>query len=122
VWACSVKSNVPTLDLFTFYNRVRRTRTGGSGSFGCGDVYTWTAICADTKLVPCWHLGRRDTAAAVEFISDLASRLANRVQLTTDGHRPYLEAVEGSFGCEIDYAMLIKVYGHSQDETRYGPG
>jgi len=89
--------------------------------FGYGDVYTWTAICADTKLVPCWHLGRRDTQAAVEFISDLASRLAHRVQLTTHGHRPYLEAVEAAFGSDIDYAMLVKIYGHAQDEIRYSP-
>lgn len=103
------------------YSKDKNVPEQFKGEFGYGDVYTWTAICADTKLVPCWHLGRRDTNAAVQFISDLASRLANRVQLTTDGHRPYLEAVEGSFGCEIDYAMLIKVYGHSQEETRYSP-
>lgn len=103
------------------YSKQKNIPTGKEGVWGFGDVYTWTAIDADTKLVPCWLLGRRDTHAAVEFISDLASRLKYRVQLTTDGHRPYLEAVEGAFGCEIDYAMLIKVYGHSQDETRYSP-
>lgn len=103
------------------YSKAKNVPAEKEGVFGYGDIYTWTAICADTKLVPCWHLGRRDTEAAIEFISDLASRLANRVQLTTDGHRPYLEAVENSFGCEIDYAMLIKIYGHSQDETRYSP-
>ena len=69
------------------------------GILGHGDVWTWTAIDADTKLVPCWHVGRRDGRAAYEFITDLASRLAHRVQLTTDGHRPYLEAVEAAFGC-----------------------
>lgn len=62
------------------------------GVFGYGDVYTWTAICADTKLIPCWHVGRRDAGAAKLFMSDLASRLAKRVQLTTDGHKPYLIA------------------------------
>jgi len=89
--------------------------------FGYGDIYTWVAIDADTKLVPCWHLGRRDAKAAEIFINDLASRLRNRVQLTTDGHRPYLEAIESAFGSEIDYAMLVKLYGESKDETRYSP-
>jgi IS1 family transposase len=91
------------------------------GIFGYGDVWTWVAIDADTKLVPCWHVGRRDGHAAAEFINDLASRLAHRVMLTTDGFRPYLEAVEGAFGCDIDYAMLIKIYGKEQDEIRYSP-
>jgi IS1 family transposase len=91
------------------------------GVFGYGDVWTWVAIDADSKLVPCWHHGRRDARAAHDFINDLASRLKNRVQLTTDGHRPYLNAVEGAFGCDIDYAMLIKLYGESSDERRYSP-
>jgi IS1 family transposase len=90
--------------------------------FGVGDVYTWVAVDANTKLVPCWHLGRRDAKAAEIFINDLASRLSNRVQLTTDGHRPYLEAIESAFGSQIDYAMLVKLYGDSQDDTRYSPG
>ena len=90
--------------------------------FGVGDVYTWTAICADSKLVPCWHVGRRDAHSAMAFITDLSERLANRVQLTTDGHRPYLNAVEEAFGADIDYAMLIKLYkGGNVDETRYSP-
>jgi IS1 family transposase len=88
---------------------------------GYGDVWTWVALDADTKLVPCWAVGKRDGLAAYEFITDLAGRLSNRVQLTTDGHRPYLEAVEAAFGSEIDYAMLIKVYGKPQDEIRYSP-
>jgi len=90
--------------------------------FGFGDVYTWVAIDADTKLVPCWHLGRRDAHAAMAFITDLSERLANRVQLTTDGHRPYLSAVEEAFGADIDYAMLVKLYkGGNVDDTRYSP-
>lgn len=89
--------------------------------FGYGDVYTWVAIDADSKLVPSWLVGRRDGVSAMEFIKDLASRLANRVQLTTDGHRPYLNAIEEAFGSEIDYAMLIKIYGGSQEEVRYSP-
>lgn len=91
------------------------------GEFGVGDVWTWVAIDADTKLVPCWHVGRRDAIAAYEFINDLAGRLANRVQLSTDGHKPYLEAIESAFGCDIDYAMLIKIYGKPQEEIRYSP-
>ena len=89
--------------------------------FGLGDVWTWVAIDADTKLVPCWHVGKRDAEAAYEFINDLAGRLKNRVQLSTDGHRPYLEAVESAFGSDIDYAMLVKIYGKSQEEIRYSP-
>lgn len=88
---------------------------------GYGDVWTWVAIDADTKLVPCWAVGKRDAHAAYDFITGLAGRLKNRVQLTTDGHRPYLEAVEAAFGSEIDYAMLIKVYGKPQEEIRYSP-
>lgn len=91
--------------------------------YGWGDVWTWVSMDADTKLVPCWLVGTRNGEAATEFMLDLASRLDNRVQLTTDGHRPYLEAVERAFGSEIDYAMLVKVYGKTskKDETRYSP-
>lgn len=86
-----------------------------------GDVWTWVAMDADTKLVPCWNVGKRDGAAAYEFMTDLASRLKNKVQLTTDGHHAYLEAVEDAFGGDIDYAMLIKIYGKAQEEIRYSP-
>jgi IS1 family transposase len=90
---------------------------------GRGDAWTWTAICADTKLVPCWHVGARDAEAGRLFMEDLASRLANRVQLTTDGHKAYLAAVEGAFGWnQIDYAMLVKLYGQPIEGTRrYSP-
>lgn len=81
------------------------------GEFGWGDVWTWTAIDADTKLVASWMVGSRNWESAREFIDDLASRLANRVQLTTDGHHAYVQAVERTFGGQIDYAQLIKVYG-----------
>jgi IS1 family transposase len=91
------------------------------GILGFGDVWTWVAIDADTKLVPCWHVGNRDARAAEQFMNDLAGRLANRVMLTTDGHRAYLEAVESAFGSQIDYAMLVKIYGHAQNEVRYSP-
>jgi IS1 family transposase len=92
------------------------------GQFGIGSVWTWTAIDADTKLVPCWMVGPRDGGAATEFIQDLAGRLANRVQLTTDGLKMYLTAVADGFGSEIDYAMLVKIYGNdSEGEKRYSP-
>lgn len=91
------------------------------GQFGYGDVWTWVAIDADTKLVPSFMVGNRDLQTARIFIDDLKGRLANRVQLTTDGLRVYLDAVEGAFGSEIDYAMLVKTYESSQEETRYSP-
>ena len=90
--------------------------------FGVGDVWTWVAMCADTKIVPCWHVDIRGAEAAKAFIDNLAGRLANRVQLTTDGHRAYLEAIENAFGDDIDYGMLIKLYGGSaEQEKRYSP-
>ncbi len=81
------------------------------GEFGYGDVWTWIAIDPDSKLIPSWLVGPRDDFAARDFIRDLRSRLANRVQITTDGHRPYLPAIEAEFGRNVDYAMLIKQYG-----------
>lgn len=92
------------------------------GQFGIGSVWTWTALCADTKLVPSWLVGTRDAGAAHEFMQDLASRLRHRVQLTTDGHKVYMNAVEDAFGADVDYAMLSKVYGNDPgNETRYSP-
>jgi IS1 family transposase len=88
-----------------------------------GDIWTWTAIDADTKLIPSWYVGRRDAEAANIFISDLAARLTNRVQLTSDGHGPYLKAVEDAFGTAVDHAMLVKVHGEPQGAVgRYSPG
>jgi IS1 family transposase len=93
------------------------------GEWGYGDVWTWTAIDADTKLVPTFLVGRRDTTDAYRFMTDLAGRLEHRVQLTTDAHKPYLTAVEEAFGSEIDYAMLQKLYGNAPEpDTRYSPG
>jgi IS1 family transposase len=88
-----------------------------------GDAWLWVATDADTKLVPSWLVGGRDSDAAIIFMDDLASRLANRVQLTSDGHEAYLEAVEGAFGSDIDYAMLVKLYGEAVEGTkgRYSP-
>jgi len=91
------------------------------GQFGYGDIWTWVALDADTKLVPSFFVGNRDAECGKMFMDDLASRLANRVQLTTDGHRVYLTAVEGAFAGDIDYAMLVKIYESSQEETRYSP-
>ncbi len=93
-----------------------------AGTFGIGSVWTWTAIDADTKLVPSFLVGTRDLGSAFTFISDLASRLRSRVQLTTDGHKPYLSAVEDAFGGDIDYAVLQKLYGSDPaGEKRYSP-
>jgi IS1 family transposase len=94
-----------------------------AGSAGVGDVWTWTAICADTKLIASWLVGDRGGDTAKRFISDLAGRLASRVQLTTDGHKVYLNAIENAFGDDIDYAMLVKQYGecHEGGEVRYSP-
>lgn len=90
--------------------------------FGYGSVWTWTALDADTKLICSWMIGNRDALAAREFIQDLAGRLANRIQLTTDGHKAYLQAVDEAFGSDIDYAMLIKLYGADiPEEARYNP-
>lgn len=87
-----------------------------------GDTWTFVAIEAQTKLVLGWLVGRRDAGCATEFLQDIASRLTNRIQLTTDGHRMYLSAVEDTFGADIDYAMLQKVYGSDPDgEKRYSP-
>jgi IS1 family transposase len=89
---------------------------------GAGDIWLWVAIDADTKIVPSVMLGSRSAADAHEFIADLASRLAHRVQLTSDGHRPYLEAVEAAFGADVDFAMLVKLYGQDpENERRYSP-
>jgi IS1 family transposase len=103
------------------YAKEKNVPADKKGKFGYGDVWTWTAIDADTKLVPSFMVGNRDAQSARMFIDDLASRLASRVQLTTDGLKVYLNAVESAFGCEIDYAMLQKIYESSQEETRYSP-
>lgn len=104
------------------YAKQKNVPTDCKGRFGFGDVWTWAALCADTKIVPSWYIGSRDASSAREFMDDLASRLRGRIQLTTDGHRAYLEAVEGAFGVDIDYAMLVKLYGEDPtNEKRYSP-
>jgi IS1 family transposase len=89
---------------------------------GAGDIWTWVGLDAQSKLAVSWYVGGRDSEAAMIFMDDLAKRLANRVQLTSDGHKAYLEAVEGAFGSNIDYAMLVKVYGPAPEgQRRYSP-
>jgi IS1 family transposase len=90
---------------------------------GVGDVWTWTAIDADTKLIVSWLIGGRDAGYAYEFMTDVAARLANRVQLTTHGHAAYLVAVPDAFRHEVDYAQLVKIYGADpkEDQRRYSP-
>src|SRR5437667_1297485 len=103
------------------YAKQKNVPEAKRGQFGYGDVWTWTALDADTKLVPSFMVGNRDGQTAKIFIDDLAARLTHRVQLTTDGLKAYLDAVEGAFGADIDYATLSKVYKSSQEETRYSP-
>jgi len=104
------------------YSKQKNVPEEKRGQFGFGDVWTWVALDADTKLAISWLVGDRDTSTASVFIKDIAGRLTNRVQLTTDGHKAYLQAVEDAFGGEIDYAMLEKVYGASPEaEKRYSP-
>lgn len=88
---------------------------------GWGDVWTWVAIDADTKLVPSWLIGNRSAICAREFIADLKARLAHRVQLTSDGYQQYLQAVEAAFHGEVDYAILQKIYGPGPEQHRYSP-
>jgi IS1 family transposase len=91
---------------------------------GAGDIWTWTwtAIDADSKLMISYAVGGRDAEYASAIVDDLASRIDSRIQLTTDGHKPYLQAIEGAFGCDVDYAMLIKMYGAAPEgQRRYSP-
>jgi len=105
------------------YAKQKNVATAKAAPDGAGDTWTWTAIEADTKLIVSYFVGGRDGECAMWFMDDLRSRLANRVQLTSDGHKAYLEAVEGAFGADIDYAMLVKIYGASPETAkgRYSP-
>ena len=91
------------------------------GQLGYGDLWTWIAMDPDSKLVPCWMVGRRDLPTAKIFMNDLASRLSNRIQLATDGYKAYVEAVDDAFGIEIDYGMLVKLYGDDELEDKVKP-
>jgi hypothetical protein len=104
------------------YSKEKNVPEEKQGEFGYGDVWTFTAIDADSKLIVSWHVGSRDGENATMFMQDVASRLKNRVQLTTDGHKMYLEAVESAFGDDIDFAQLVKIYRSiPEKETRYSP-
>jgi len=104
------------------YAKAKNVPLEKKGQYGVGDVWTWVAMDADSKLCISYMLGLRDGGYATEFMQDVASRLANRVQLTTDGHKAYLDAVEDTFGGDIDYAQLVKLYGAERPgEARYSP-
>jgi IS1 family transposase len=104
------------------YAKVKNVPQDKAGQFGVGDVWTFTAIDAETKLVPSYLVGSRDAGCATEFMQDLAGRLVNRVQLTSAGHKMYLEAVDAAFGSGIDFAQLVKMYGADpSEEKRYSP-
>lgn len=107
------------------YAKEKNIPTDKQNEYGYGDVWTWTALDAETKLVPSWLVGLRDAYYAEVFVRDLASRLASRVQITTDGHKPYIHAVQGAFELDVDYAMLVKLYGEPKggsQERRYSSG
>ncbi len=116
-------ANIQCDEIWSFcYAKQKNVPEDKQGQFGYGDVWTWTALDANTKLVPSWLVGLRDAVYAQEFMNDLKNRLANRVQITTDGHKVYLTAVEKAFGSEVDYAVLIKMYGTEPGkEARYSP-
>jgi IS1 family transposase len=124
--------NLPCLriqcdEIWSFcYAKEKNIPKDKKGQFGYGDIWTFTALCADTKLVPSWCIGSRDLETATKFMHDLAGRLKNKVQLTTDGHRMYLEAVESAFGNDIDFSQLIKLYGsnvskNDESQIKYSP-
>jgi IS1 family transposase len=110
-------------EIWSFVGCKEKNVTAENEDNGWGDAWTWVAMDADTKLVPCWMVGTRDAGTAYHFIHDLAERLATRVQLTTDGHKAYLSAIEDAFGADIDYGMLVKIYGTTPEgsEVRYSP-
>jgi len=105
------------------YSKQKNVATAKAAPEGAGDTWTWTALDADSKLIVSYLAGGRDAEYAIEFMDDVAKRLANRVQITTDGHKAYLEAVEGAFGGDIDFAQLVKVYGAAPESMkgRYSP-
>ena len=99
------------------YAKQKNVPKAKAAPVGAGDVWTWTALDRDTKLLIAYEVGDRSGATAREFIADLRNRLANRVQLTTDGHKVYLEAVDNAFGIDVDFAQLIKIYGSEPGNT-----
>ena len=115
--------NIQCDEIWSFcYAKEKNVPKDKRNKFGYGDIWTWVALDADTKLVPSFCVGNRDARTAKLFMDDLAGRLANRIQLTTDGYKIYLNAIENAFGGDIDYAMLVKVYEKSNEqEKRYSP-
>jgi IS1 family transposase len=116
-------SRIQVDEIWSFtYAKQKNVPTAKDAPEGAGDTWSWTALDADSKLIVSYLVGGRDAEYAMWFMDDLASRLANRVQLTSDGHRAYLEAVEGAFGCDVDYAQLVKMYGPTITAPgRYSP-
>ncbi len=123
----NVKASVIQCDeIWSFtYAKQKNVKTAKAAPEDAGDTWTWTAIDSDSKLIVSYMVGGRDSEYAIEFMDDLRARLSNRVQLTTDGHKAYLEAVEGAFGGDVDYAQLIKMYGNTPGgkthEKKYSP-
>ena len=105
------------------YAKAKNVATAKSAPEGAGDTWTWTALDADSKMIVSYLVGGRDSEYAIEFMDDVAARLANRVQITTDGHKAYLEAIEGAFGGDVDYAQLVKMYGAAPEamKGKYSP-
>ena len=120
-----VKSKRVQVDEIWSFTYAKQKNVAGAKAApeGAGDTWTWTALDADSKLIISYFVGGRDGECAMWFMDDVAKRLANRVQLTSDGPRAYLEAVEGAFGGDVDYAQLIKMYGNAPDafKGRYSP-
>ena len=118
-----VSKRVQCDEIWAFcYAKAKNVATAKAAPAGAGDLWTWTAIDADSKLMISWVVGDRDAGYANELMQDVASRLTSRIQLTTDGHRPYLQAVEGAFGADVDFAQLVKLYGDTPGAGRYSPG
>jgi IS1 family transposase len=119
----TIRRQATSLDERDDYSSIdRNVATMKAPIEGAGDIWTWTALDADSKLIISYAVGGRDAEYANAIIDDLSDRLATRVQLTTDGHKPYLQAIEGAFGCDVDYSMLIKLYGAAPEgQRRYSP-
>jgi IS1 family transposase len=110
-------------EIWTYVGKKEKRVGYGDNPKEVGDQYVFVAMDSETKLIPCFRVGKRDSVTTWYFIQDLHDRLVNRVQLTTDGFRPYKDAVDDSFGIDVDYAMLVKMYSNSgQADTRYSPG
>lgn len=118
-------SRIQCDEIWSFcYAKAKNVPRAKAAPDGAGDVWTWTALDSDSKMILAYEVGDRSAATAIEFMDDLRARLSNRVQLTTDGHKAYLDAVEGAFGGDVDYAQLVKIYGDDPNrgpERKYSP-